>query len=432
MSNATYDQKLIKDINALMPNYMPEHIQAREDNIEELSRYFFSYKLGSVPSNIMILGPPGSGKSLCIKHVLKQIHDLYNVSIYYTTSRSSRAFFLDIAQQCGLHLTRKNLHLRELFTLCMDELERQGKNVLIVLDEVDKLLEAINRIGDPEFDLLFYLSRPYEFGYTIGLSLILISNNQNLTQMIADERTMSSLQLKLMPFQAYQAQQIASILFYRRQLAFYKGACEDDALSECAQLTCRVKLDDSEDTIPKLTGDARLAIDLLRITAENCAFEGVDRVTASHIRRAFRSAKVEAFRRSIIAYDLHKVLLLNIIADKSGRKAGTFYDEYSARAGKYELEPRSLRKLQTYIDDFKAAGWVQEGRTSKGYKQGVEWRYYVHEGIDASIVLETTRQLLDVHTQRINVQREEDIDKLITTRYMHAKPDTQPIQSRFE
>ena len=113
-----------------------------------------------------------------------------------------------------------------------------------------------------------------------------------------------------MIFTNYDLEQIKHILKARIQIAFSEGVVSDAALNLCSAMAARE------------SGDARRAIDLLRVAAEIAERTQQETITEDHVRQA--SQKIEE-NKEIVAlrsYPLHEKLLILSIMKSSEISTG--------------------------------------------------------------------------------------------------------------
>ena len=147
-----------------------------------------------------------------------------------------------------------------------DSLDEHPRIVVIVLDEVDKLA----RKGD---DILYNLSRINSDLDQSRVSLIGISNDLKFTEFL-DPRVKSSLGEDEIIFPPYNAEQIRDILEQRASMAFKANVLEEDVIPLCSAFAAQEH------------GDARRALDLLRISGELAERTGYSLVSEKHVRSA--------------------------------------------------------------------------------------------------------------------------------------------------
>ena len=146
-------------------------------------------------------------------------------------------------------------------------LDEEKRVVVIMLDEVDKLVKK----GD---DVLYNLSRVNSDLLQTRLSLIGISNDLKFTEFL-DPRVKSSLGEDEIIFPPYNAEQIRDILEQRAGIAFRPGMLTEEVIPLCSAFAAQEH------------GDARRALDLLRISGELAERER----STSGYRRACSTSK---------------------------------------------------------------------------------------------------------------------------------------------
>src|SRR5690606_6057339 len=128
-----------------------------------------------------------------------------------------------------------------------NQLENMGGVLIIVLDEIDKL---VKKSGD---ETLYNLSRINSDLKKSKVSMIGISNDLSFKDFL-DPRVLSSLSEEELVFPPYNALQLCDILQQRADGAFVTEALDDGVIPLCAALAAQEH------------GDARRALDLLRIS----------------------------------------------------------------------------------------------------------------------------------------------------------------------
>src|SRR5439155_1763053 len=139
--------------------------------------------------------------------------------------------------------------------------------VTVALDEIDKLVQ---KNGD---DILYQLLKINDDLSKARVSLIGISNELTFTEYL-DPRVRSRLADEKMVFPPYNADELYDILAERSRLAFENGTATDGVLQLIAALAAQEH------------GDARRALDLLRVSAELAERQGEEHITEEHVQRA--------------------------------------------------------------------------------------------------------------------------------------------------
>jgi cell division control protein 6 len=67
---------IFKDKAVLQSNYKPEKISHREEYLKDVAKILAPSLRNERPSNIFIYGKTGTGKSLCVSHVLNKMQNI--------------------------------------------------------------------------------------------------------------------------------------------------------------------------------------------------------------------------------------------------------------------------------------------------------------------------------------------------------------------
>ncbi|MFB6197001.1 MAG: Cdc6/Cdc18 family protein, partial [Halobacteriaceae archaeon] len=152
----------------------------------------------------------------------------------------------------------------QVYDAFFEAVDYQERVAVIMLDEIDKLVE---KSGD---DTLYNLSRMNSELENSRVSIIGISNDLKFTDFL-DPRVKSSLGEEEIVFPPYDANQLRDILQHRSDIAFKEGAFTDDVIPLCAAFAAQEH------------GDARRALDLLRTAGELAERDQGDTITEKHV-----------------------------------------------------------------------------------------------------------------------------------------------------
>ena len=164
------------------------------------------------------------------------------------------------------------LSISEVFNRILHIIEKHQVNAVFVIDEIDYLAELIQKTGK---DVLYQITRANERLNTGSLTLIGVSNDLTFKERL-DPRVISSLSEEEVIFTNYDLEQIKHILKARIQIAFSEGVVSNAALNLCSAMGARE------------SGDARRAIDLLRVAAEIAERTQQESITEDYVRQAYQ------------------------------------------------------------------------------------------------------------------------------------------------
>lgn len=349
--------KLFKDREVLRHDYLPEKLPHREDQIRLLGSTVAPVLKDARCSNIFIYGKTGTGKTAVTKYVLSHLETKAKeygakVKFCYINCRmtgSEYRVFASLSQSIGLTIPFTGLSVGEVFDRFRIGLDQSHIIFIIILDEVDAL---IKERGD---SFMYELTRINETLNRSKVSIIGISNDLRLKEFL-DPRVFSSLSEEELVFRPYDASELRNILFERSKLAFQDGVLSDSALSISSALAAAEH------------GDARRALDLLRVAGEVAERQNANMVTEEHVRQAEKHIEHNRVIETLKNLTLHsKLVLLSVYhLNKSSATTGEIYDIYNELCGEMGLGLLTQRRLGTLINELDSMGLVNAKVVSMG------------------------------------------------------------------
>ncbi|WP_297489609.1 ORC1-type DNA replication protein [Thermococcus sp.] len=357
-------KKIFKNKEVLRHSYTPKELPHRKEQIEELAHILVPVLRGETPSNVFVYGKTGTGKTVTIKFVteeLKRISDKYNVpveviyincEIVDTQYRVLANIVNHFKNESGVEVPLVGWPTDEVYAKLKDVIDAKERFVIIVLDEIDKL---IKKSGD---DILYSLTRINTELKRAKVSIIGISNDLKFKEYL-DARVLSSLSEEEVVFPPYDATQLKDILLQRAENAFNEGVLDDAVVPLCAALAAREH------------GDARRALDLLRVAGEIAEREGAGKVTERHVWLAQEKIEQDTMEEVIKTLPLHsKVLLYSIVLlDENGElpaNTGDVYSVYTTLCEYIDLDSLTQRRVSDLINELDMLGIINAKVVSKG------------------------------------------------------------------
>ena len=352
--------KIFRNREVLRHDYIPEKLPHREEQIRYLGEILAPALKGSLCSNVLIYGKTGTGKTAVIKYILHKLaqkaRDLNSpVKTCYVNCRLAGTEYRILSSLCdvvSVSVPFTGLAVGEVFDRFKKGLESQGILLITVLDEIDILVK--NR-GDA---LLYELTRINESLLNSKVSIIGISNDLMFKDLL-DPRVLSTLSEEEVVFRPYNATELRDILLDRAKIAFCEGVLTKEALNLCAALAAAEH------------GDARRALDLLRVAGELAEREGSSRITADHVRRAGERIEHDRVVEALRNLPTHsKIVLLSVyLLSKVGSHhliTGDIYNVYSELCGCYGVSPLTQRRVSGLINELDAIGLLNSRVVSLG------------------------------------------------------------------
>ncbi|MEM3154668.1 MAG: ORC1-type DNA replication protein [Candidatus Woesearchaeota archaeon] len=353
---------VFKDKAVLQSNYSPNQIFHRDEQIQQLANILAPALRLEKPSNIFIYGKTGTGKTLTVKYTTQQLVGIASqkkipVKVVYLNCKLKKLadteyrIIAQLLREYGKNIPPTGLPTDEVYHLFYRTIDREKHVLLLILDEIDQL---VGKSGD---ELLYNLTRINSELKNTQITLIGISNDLVFTDTL-DPRVKSSLSEEDLVFPPYNAEQIQSILQQRAQLAFNQGVIGEGVLEKCAAFAAREH------------GDARRALELLRVSGEIAERQNENSVTIAHLDKA--EDKIERDRiLDIVATQpkQYQVTLFSIL-DACNQKQGVFtgeiyalYEQYCSQTG---LRPLTQRRVSDIIAELDMLGIINAKVISKG------------------------------------------------------------------
>jgi len=347
--------KLVKNKNILQSSYLPGELPHRSMEIESIATIITTAFSGDKPSNVMVFGKTGTGKTAVMNFIgneLKKEDPEGNscIFIYINCGVVSTQYgvLLNIGNQTIIDFERRipyaGWSIEKVYLEMKNYLDEQNKVFVVVLDEIDRLTA---KSGD---DVLYLLTKINEDLKHSKVSLIGISNDLKFMEFL-DPKVKSRLSEEKMVFHPYDAGQLEDILNGRARIAFDDGIIDSEVIPYCAALAA------------KETGDARMALDLLRIAAEIAERSGDGVVTRAHVRSA--KNKIELDTTSEVIKTLtqqSKTVLMSIIyntkRDKRIMTTGEVFSTYNELCRVLDISPISQRRVTDLISELDMLGIV--------------------------------------------------------------------------
>jgi cell division control protein 6 len=348
---------LFKDREVLRHDYLPEKLPHREEQIRLLGETVAPVLRDARCSNIFIYGKTGTGKTAVTKYVLSHLEAKAKeygapVKFCYVNCRmtgSEYRIFANLSQNIGMAIPFTGLSVGEVFDRFRNGLDTSRTIFIVALDEIDAL---IKERGD---GLLYELTRINETLRKSKVSIIGISNDLRLKEFL-DPRVFSSLSEEEMVFRPYDASELRNILLERSKLSFHEGTLSEAALNICSALAAAEH------------GDARRALDLLRVAGEVAERQGAKMITEEHVREAEKHIEHDRVVEALKNLTLHsKLVLLSVYhLSKSCATTGEIYDVYNELCGELGAGLLTQRRLGTLVNELDAIGLLNAKVVSMG------------------------------------------------------------------
>lgn len=358
-------KSVIKNREILHFTYIPDNIQHRTTEQEQVTQSLLPILKQSRPSNILVYGKPGTGKTLVVKKVLSKIQERvkksnFPIKLVYSNSKEETTLYgllVSLGRQLGMNdkeLPPTGLAISEVFKRILTKIDDEKLNAVFVIDEIDYLAELVSKTGK---DILYQLTRANERLNHGSLTLVGISNDLTFKEKL-DPRVISTLGEEEIVFTNYDVDQIKKILEERIRDAFIPNSVEEPALNLCAALAGGEH------------GDARRAIDLMRVAGELAERQQSEKVTQEHVREASQKIEENKEETSLKSYPLHEKLVILAIMKATGSSTGEIYSSYKALCKIVGRDELTQRRITQMLSEIELSGII----TGKLIHQGIHGR----------------------------------------------------------
>jgi cell division control protein 6 len=357
---------LFKDKSVLQTNYTPDSIPHRDKQIEQVASILAPILRGERVSNLFVYGKTGTGKTLSVQYVrdelLKRSKEAgVELRIEYLNCKLKKVadteyrILAALIELLGGKVADTGLPTGQVYSKFIELVDNKKQILIIILDEID---QAIKKIDD---NFLYNLTRLNSELSKAQISLIGISNDVTFLENI-DPRVRSSLGEEEIIFSPYNAVQLKDILNERCSRAFKENSVDEAVISKCAAFAAREH------------GDARRALDLLRIAGELTEREGKMKITEEYIDQA--NSKIEKDKILEIVQTSTKqfqAVLYSILNLHKKLEEGEYYlftgdifNVYSEVCKNIKMEELTQRRVSDIIGEIDMLGLINAQVISKG------------------------------------------------------------------
>ena len=365
LENFIKKESLFKNKSVLQSAYNPEDILHRDEQISQLAKILAPCLRSERPSNIFIYGKTGTGKTLTVQHTTKEIMKIgtrENIPLKFIylncklkkVADTEYRLIAEIARIFGKAIPPTGLPTDEVYNIFYKAITQEKKIIILILDEIDQL---VKKIGD---EVIYNLTRINTELKESQLVIVGISNDVMFADNL-DPRVKSSLSEEEIVFPSYNALQIQDILKERCGEAFKEGVLEEGVIAKCAAYAAREH------------GDARRALELLRVAGEISERKGLLKITLHELDESEEKIEKDRVIDIIMAQPKQFQLVLYSIISISEQKknddqifTGEIYMLYKQLCSKTNLRPLTQRRVSDVIAEFDLLGIINAKVISKG------------------------------------------------------------------
>ena len=398
ISKVQKEKKVFVKKSALDTSNQPEKIVSRVNEVEKIVRYISDYEQQQTVPLVSIYGRSGTGKSTLVRYVCNYFPE---IKLCFVNLRKAKTVFGTINLILN-ELDQPSLASAQGMNLGMEKI-RESILTITTLEKKKLFVLALD-----EFDVIFYDKRgnPSDFVYKLVemqaelkskgcLAMIFTISNNVLSDYDLDDRIRSRIGNSEIFFKPYTKEETLKILQQRSEEAFGKKI-DKKVLEECAKISFLEH------------GDARRAVDLLRVSAEIAAKEKKD-LLVKHVKDASKQIQKDRVEEVISSLSHHSKLICLVLAsktfglDKMQHSTMSIFEKYKEYV---QSEPVSYRRFSELLKDLENTGLIISDTRSNGQKG---YRSEFQLVVDPRIVGEMiNKEWWEKHVVKIKTFLEED------------------------
>jgi len=357
-------ESLFKEKKVLQSSFIPVEVKHRDAQITQMANILAPALRMEKPSNIFIYGKTGTGKTLSMRYLAEQMLTLADnkkipLKIIYLNCKLKKIadteyrLIAQLAREFGKEIPPTGLPTDEVYNIFFKAIDEEKAMIILILDEIDRLVE---KAGD---DLIYNLTRVNTELKQAQMSFVGISNSLSFANNL-DPRVKSSLGEEEVLFPPYNAIQIQDILKRRSLEAFKEGILEEGVIQKCAAYAAREH------------GDARRAIELLRVAGEISERKGKNKITMKDIDEAEDTLERDKVLEIVKSQPKQfQATLYAIILNKNNSKnktieTGEVYELYQQICNKAGLRSLTQRRVSDIVAELDMLGIINAKVISKG------------------------------------------------------------------
>jgi len=391
------NNRIFRDREVLRHSYRPQILPHRQPQIDTIASILAPSLRNETPSNILIYGKTGTGKTASVRYVGSELEKAsstmgttcrivhLNCEVIDTQYRvlAQIAKCIEGVEDASSDKTRTHIPMTgwptdQVYAELKNQLDAGGGVLVIVLDEIDKL---VKKSGD---DTLYNLTRINSDLRNSKVSIIGISNDLSFKDFL-DPRVLSSLSEEEIVFPPYNAPQLVDILTQRATGAFQENAIADGVIPLCSALAAQEH------------GDARRALDLLRISGELADRDESKQVSEVHVKQAQAKIETDSMIECIATLPTQSKLILfsMLTLEQLGQNiftSGEVTRVYQDIAPDIQLDILTHRRITDLISELNMLGVINTRVVSRGrYGRTKEMWFDANTGKIREVVLKDPR-----------------------------------------
>jgi archaeal cell division control protein 6 len=359
------NNRIFKNKSMLQNSYQPEEILHRSKQVNQVALILAPVLRGEKASNLFLYGKTGTGKTLSIQYVRNELMKRvkketdFVLRIEYLNCKLKKVsdteyrILAELIKKFGGDVPTTGLPTQSVYDRFIELIDTEKQTIVLILDEIDQTTKKISN------DFLYNLTRLNSELTKSQICLVGISNNLTFLDEL-DPRVKSSLSEEEIVFDPYNALQLQDILTNRAKDVFKEDVMQEGVIAKCAALAAREH------------GDARRALDLLRIAGELAERDNSKKIYLKYLDEANDKIERDKILDVIKSEPKQFQLVLSSIIQLLEKQpnyhlfTGEVYSFYRELCLKNKLEVLTQRRVSDIIQEFDMLGIITVNVISKG------------------------------------------------------------------
>ncbi|WP_181686053.1 ORC1-type DNA replication protein [Halorhabdus salina] len=314
----SWDESVFRDEHVFEIDHVPETFRHRSSQMESLKYALRPAVRGSRPLNVIVRGPPGTGKTTAIQKLYGELRaetDVRVARVNCQVDSTRYAVFSRLFEEVfEYEPPTSGVSFKKLFGQITEKLVEEDEVLTVALDDVNYLFYE-----SEASDTLYSLLRAHEAHSGAKIGVVVVSSDLDLDVIESlDGRVQSVFRPEEVYFPKYDEPEIADILDERVKRGFHDGVIDPPTLDRVAELTA------------EQGGDLRVGIDLLRRAGLNAEMRASKEVEREDVEDAFEQSKHVHLSRHLKGLSESERALLEVLAEHDGELAGDIYEAFQA------------------------------------------------------------------------------------------------------
>ncbi|MFP3256313.1 MAG: AAA family ATPase [Candidatus Nanopusillus acidilobi] len=363
------NKNLIVDGRYFEEDYIPYEIKFRDKEKEVILSNINLFLNRNTGSNLFLYGTTGTGKTLIARYLNKGISfysakNKLKVKVAYINCKQILSddvdyyIFKRIYEELANINIKSGVRKNDMYENINKFIINNDYKLIIILDEVDNIFRKSENT-----EILYLLLRNYDINFLSRIRLILISNSPSFISQL-DQRIKSSfssiIQVRFSPYNYYE---LREILKDRAIRALKPGSISEEDINYISAKVSK-----------EFSGDARIAINVLRLAATIAYNKNKEKIDREDIDEAFSSVDLNILESMVNTLNkTQKLILLALIKEQIKNEDfvtfNNLYEEYINLSNNFGISIldktvvyKNLKKIESIFGELIESKIISNGK----------------------------------------------------------------------